>query len=66
MSVFGRFKTSSVRHLLPCFQTRYRSIAVANFLGEGYKEQLDCDDLQCLQTESAEELIHVQDTMMAV
>jgi hypothetical protein len=45
---------------------RYRSIAVANFLGEGFKEQLDCEDLVCLQSESAEEILHVQDSMMAV
>lgn len=45
---------------------RYRSIAVANFIGTAYKEYLDCEDLRCLQSESAEELIHVQDTLMAV
>ena len=45
---------------------RYRSIAVANFIGTAFKEQLDCEDLRCMQSESAEELMHVQDTMMAV
>jgi hypothetical protein len=45
---------------------RYRSIAVANFIGTSYKEYLDCEDLRCLQNESPDELIHVQDTLMAV
>jgi hypothetical protein len=50
-------------HTSPC---RYRSIAVANFIGTSYKEYLDCEDLRCLQHESPDELIHVQDTLMAV
>jgi len=41
-------------------------VAVANFIGTSYKEHLDCEDLRCLQSESPEELIHVQDTLMAV
>ena len=45
---------------------RYRNVVVANFLGADYKESLDCEDLRCLQSESADELIHVQDTLMAV
>ena len=45
---------------------RYRSVAVASFIGTSYKQQLDCEDLRCLQSESPEELIHVQDTLMAV
>lgn len=45
---------------------RYRALAVANFLGAAYKDRLDCEDLRCLQSESADELIHVQDTLMAV
>lgn len=45
---------------------RFRSVAVANFLGTEFKERLDCEDLRCLQSESADELIHVQDTLMAV
>jgi hypothetical protein len=43
---------------------KYRSLAVANFIGAGYKELLDCEDLRCLQSESADELIHVQDTLI--
>lgn len=49
-----------------CFCYRYRSVSIANFIGSSYKELLDCDDLKCLQSEPAEELIHVQDTLMAV
>ena len=45
---------------------KYRSVAVSNFLGASYKDRLDCEDLRCLQSESADELIHVQDTLMAV
>jgi carboxylesterase type B len=45
---------------------KYRTLQVANFIGEAYKELLDCEDLRCLQYESSEELIHVQDTLMAV
>lgn len=45
---------------------KYRSVTVANFIGAAFKEQLDCEDLHCLQSESADELIHVQDTLMAV
>jgi carboxylesterase type B len=48
------------------FGYRFRSVAVANFLGIEFKERLDCEDLRCLQSESADELIHVQDTLMAV
>ena len=46
------------------FMFRYRSLAVSNFIGAGYKELLDCEDLGCLQSESADELIHVQDTLL--
>jgi carboxylesterase type B len=45
---------------------KYRAVSVANFLGAAYKDRLDCEDLRCLQSESADELIHVQDTLMAV
>lgn len=45
---------------------KYRAVTVANFLGAAYKDRLDCEDLRCLQSESADELMHVQDTLMAV
>eukprot|EP01038_Epipyxis_sp_PR26KG_P008016 gene8016-10864_t len=45
---------------------KYRSLAVANFIGADYKAQLDCEDLKCLQSESPEELMVVQDSLMAV
>ena len=48
------------------FGYSFRSVAVANFLGTEFKERLDCEDLRCLQSESGDELIHVQDTLMAV
>lgn len=45
---------------------KYRSLTVANFLGTEYKNLLDCEDVRCLQSESPDELIHVQETLMAV
>lgn len=48
------------------FGYKYRSITVANFLGESFKSQLDCEDLRCLQSEPADEILHVQDTLLAV
>lgn len=45
---------------------RYRSISVANFLGKAFKDLLDCEDLRCLQAESIDELLYVQDTLLAV
>jgi carboxylesterase type B len=45
---------------------RYRSISVANFLGKAFKDLLDCEDLRCLQAESVDELLYVQDTLLAV
>ena len=38
---------------------------MANFLGNSYKQLLDCEDLGCLLSESSDELMHVQDTLMA-
>ena len=48
------------------FGYSFRSVAVANFLGTEFKERLDCEDVRCLQSESPDEIIHVQDTLMAV
>ena len=31
------------------FGYRYRSVSVANFLGNEFKDRLDCEDLRCLQ-----------------
>eukprot|EP01035_Chromulina_nebulosa_P018325 gene18325-24015_t len=45
---------------------KYRSVSVANFIGTSYKELLGCEDLRCLQSEPADDLLHTQDTMMAV
>lgn len=45
---------------------KYRSIVVANFIGESYKQLLDCEDIRCLQSEPADEILYVQDTLQAV
>jgi hypothetical protein len=41
---------------------KYRTVAVANFIGAGFKQNLDCEDLECLQSESTDEILHVQVT----
>ena len=44
---------------------KYRTIVVANFIGESYKQLLDCEDIRCLQSEPVDEIIYVQDTLQA-
>ena len=44
---------------------KYRNIVVANFIGESYKQLLDCEDIRCLQSEPVDEIIYVQDTLQA-
>ncbi|CAN0477572.1 unnamed protein product, partial [Ascophyllum nodosum] len=45
---------------------RFRSVTVANFLGEAMKRGLDCFDLECLQTEPVSEVMRVQESLMGV
>ena len=44
---------------------KYRNIVVANFIGESYKQLLDCEDIRCLQSEPVDEIVYVQDTLQA-
>ncbi|CAN0269652.1 unnamed protein product [Phaeothamnion confervicola] len=43
---------------------RYRSITVANFLGQAVKRGLDCHDLRCLQEEPPEDIVRIQESLM--
>ncbi len=45
------------------FSYHYRSLTVANFLGQAVKRGIDCHDLKCLQEEPVEELLDVQDSI---
>ena len=45
------------------FSYHYRSLTVANFLGQAVKKGVDCYDLKCLQEEPVEELLEVQDSI---
>ncbi|CBN78501.1 conserved unknown protein [Ectocarpus siliculosus] len=45
---------------------RFRSVTVANFLGEAMKRGLDCFSLDCLQTEPASEVMRVQESIMGL
>ncbi|CAM9305985.1 unnamed protein product [Chrysoparadoxa australica] len=48
------------------FGYRYRSISVANFLGQAIKRGLDCTDLDCMQSEPLEEIIRVQEGLLGL
>jgi carboxylesterase type B len=41
------------------FSYHYRSLTVANFLGQAVKRAMDCPDLKCLQAEPAGEILEV-------
>ncbi|CAM9755849.1 unnamed protein product, partial [Choristocarpus tenellus] len=45
---------------------RFRSVTVANFLGQAVKRGLDCVDLACLQEEPAADILRVQESLMGV
>ena len=42
---------------------KYRTLPVANFLGEALRTALDCDSLRCLQESEPEEIIECQDAL---
>eukprot|EP00588_Corethron_pennatum_P030297 CAMPEP_0194337608 /NCGR_PEP_ID=MMETSP0171-20130528/76876_1 /TAXON_ID=218684 /ORGANISM="Corethron pennatum, Strain L29A3" /LENGTH=253 /DNA_ID=CAMNT_0039101451 /DNA_START=1 /DNA_END=759 /DNA_ORIENTATION=- len=44
----------------------FRSVAVANFLGDALKREVDCRDLACLRTERVEEIVAAQKSLMGV
>ncbi|CAM9862422.1 unnamed protein product, partial [Discosporangium mesarthrocarpum] len=45
---------------------RFRSVTVANFIGQAMKRGLDCTDLECLQTEPVADIMRIQDSLMGV
>ncbi|CAM9920712.1 unnamed protein product [Hapterophycus canaliculatus] len=45
---------------------RFRSVTVANFLGEAVKRGMDCSSLDCLQTEPVSEVMRMQESLMGI
>lgn len=45
---------------------QFRSIVVADFIGEALKRAIDCRDLACLRTERVEEIMRAQSSLMGV
>mmetsp|Transcript_15104 Transcript_15104/g.23448 ORF Transcript_15104/g.23448 Transcript_15104/m.23448 type:complete len:735 (+) Transcript_15104:1-2205(+) len=44
----------------------FRSVIVADFIGEAFKRAVDCRDLSCLREERVEDLIEAQGTLFGV
>jgi len=44
----------------------FRSVVVANFIGEALKKAVDCRDLSCLRAEPVEEIIRAQSSLMGI
>ena len=45
---------------------RFRSVVVADFIGEALKKAVDCRDLACLRAERVEEILRAQEKLMGV
>eukprot|EP00611_Tribonema_gayanum_P010578 TRINITY_DN2061_c0_g1_i4.p1 TRINITY_DN2061_c0_g1~~TRINITY_DN2061_c0_g1_i4.p1 ORF type:complete len:502 (-),score=90.03 TRINITY_DN2061_c0_g1_i4:1305-2810(-) len=45
---------------------KFRSITIANFMGQAVKRGLDCTDLQCMRNEPASEIMHQQEMLLGV
>ncbi|KAG5186546.1 Alpha/Beta hydrolase protein [Tribonema minus] len=45
---------------------KFRSITIANFMGQAVKRGLDCIDLQCMRNEPASEIMHQQEMLLGV
>jgi carboxylesterase type B len=45
---------------------RFRSVVVADFLGDALKRGVDCRDLACLRTEPVEEIMRAQSSLMGI
>jgi acetyl esterase/lipase len=45
---------------------QFRSVVVADFIGEALKQSMDCRDLACLRAERVEEIMRAQSTLMGV
>ena len=44
----------------------FRSVVVADFIGEALKRNVDCRDLECLRAERVEEIMRAQSSLMGV
>jgi hypothetical protein len=44
----------------------FRSVVIADFIGEALKKGVDCRDLACLRAERVEEIMRAQSTLMGV
>ena len=45
---------------------QFRSVVVADFIGEALKQAVDCRDLSCLRAERVEEIMRAQSTLMGI
>lgn len=45
---------------------QFRSVVVADFLGDALKRAVDCRDLQCLRGEPVEEIMRAQSSLMGI
>lgn len=45
---------------------QFRSVVVADFIGQALKTSLDCRDLTCLRSEPVEEILRAQSSLMGV
>jgi carboxylesterase type B len=45
---------------------QFRSVVVADFLGDALRRAVDCRDLECMKTESVEEIIRAQSNLMGI
>ena len=44
----------------------FRSVVVADFIGEALKRNVDCRDLECLRAERVEEIMRAQSSLMGI
>jgi carboxylesterase type B len=44
----------------------FRSVVVADFIGEALKRSVDCRDLECLRAERVEEIMRAQSSLMGI
>jgi len=45
---------------------RFRTVVIADFIGEALKRAVDCGDLECLRSERVEEIMLAQSSLMGV
>ena len=45
---------------------QFRSVVVADFLGDALRRTVDCRDLECMRTEAVEEIMRAQSSLMGI